>query len=92
MLSWCNEKNALVVERSTKVIDITHSSLHFYQLTRYCYAYCEWHHHCYNGVVVRDIASGAGGSGFDSRAGQIRHSCQRLATVATFLRNVLPRR
>ena len=30
------------------------------------------------GVVVRDIATGAGGLGFDSRVSQVRHSRQSL--------------
>jgi len=30
-------------------------------------------------------ASGAGDMGFKSRADQISHTCQRLATVATFI-------
>ena len=33
--------------------------------------------------MIKDI--GAGGLGFDSRAGQIAHCRQRLATAATFL-------
>ena len=35
-----------------------------------------------DGLVVKDIALGTRGSGFDSWAGQIRHS---VATVAVFL-------
>ena len=38
-------------------------------------------------VAVRDITIGAGGDGFDPRARQIRHSRQRLATAAAFLRS-----
>ena len=34
-------------------------------------------------VVVKDIAMGAQDLGFDSRAGQIGHRRQRLATAAT---------
>ena len=35
--------------------------------------------------LVKLIAVGAGGLGFDSRAGQIGQCCHRLATAATFL-------
>ena len=37
------------------------------------------------GIVVKDIAIGAEDGRFDSRAGQIGHSRQRLANAATFL-------
>ena len=36
------------------------------------------------GAVVKDIAIGAGGLGFDSLTDQIGHCNQRLATIATF--------
>ena len=36
--------------------------------------------------MVKNIVTGAGGLGFDSRASQIQHSRQRLATD-TFLRS-----
>ena len=38
-------------------------------------------------VEFKNIANGAGGSGFDSQANRINHSRQRLATAATFLRS-----
>ena len=37
------------------------------------------------GVLLKDIAIGAGGLGLDSRAGQIGHSRKQLAYAATFL-------
>ena len=37
------------------------------------------------GIVVKDIAIGAEDLGWDSRAGQIGHCRQQLATVAKFL-------
>ena len=43
------------------------------------------------GVVCKDIAIGAGGLRFDSRAGQIGLCRQRLATAATFFAQVLSR-
>ena len=39
------------------------------------------------GVVVDDTAYGTGSLGFDSGAGQIGRSYQRLAAAATFLRS-----
>ena len=37
--------------------------------------------------MVKDTAIGAGGLRFDSRAGQIVRSCQRLATAAMLLQS-----
>ena len=35
--------------------------------------------------MVQDLAIGAGAFEFDSRAGQIEHCCQKLATAVVFL-------
>ena len=43
-------------------------------------------------VVVKDIVIGAGGMGFDSRAGQTQHCRPRLRPLRRFFGAVLPRR
>ena len=35
--------------------------------------------------MIKDIAIGAGGLGVDSQGGEIKQSCQQLATTAAFL-------
>ena len=45
------------------------------------------------GVVVRDIAIGAVGLGFDSLSGEIEHSvANRLSSLRRFLAALLPKR